>query len=653
MEEARTGPMNVISQRIAEMLRKYPPFSMFEGEEVMELARRVQVKVIVKGEELWTQGSPSKGEIYFLNKGRIEYYWDNDGQDDLVDIRDVGDVLGLSAVLEKESFLTSARVAEDAILYVIPVDLFLRILNRHDPARYYVRRHLFWSTRVGARISMPAKGKSAGGDFLSRAHFDSTKVIRTRNINRLLTCFPDESLFHVAKLMSSKRVPSIVVVDEQRHPLGVVTNSDLIKYCIVGKTNLRTRVEKVMASPVYAVAEGSNAMAAMLLMLRKRIGQICVTEDGTVDSPLLDIFTHKDFLVQSGHHPAGMINEIRAARTTARLRELCDDFEELARAYLEPGLSAIFVAHVFAELHDELVIRLMDFAVAELDEEGIRLPEVEWAWMAVGSDGRREQILRTDMDNAFIFKASGDPKEDDAHRSVFLQLTRKIVDKLVECGFSRCQGGVMASNPRWCRTEKEWLAEFSHDELMVSDHLLRLITMFDLRPVTGSSQLAEELRAKLFDLFQKTPLLQRRMAEMAVQTPPPLNFWGNFVVARKGSAEGQFDIKSRGLNPLRDGVLLLALKYRFLSVYSTDGRLRELQRAAPRQADMAVMVQQSYDFMFRLRVLNGLERGDSGRYIEPGKLDKVQRTLLTNAFDVQRILQRALRTEFSIERVGT
>ena len=130
--------------------------------------------------------------------------------------------------------------------------------------------------------------------------------------------------------------------------------------------------------------------------------------------------------------------------------------------------------------------------------------------------------------------------------------------------------------------------------------------------------MVEGLRKNLFDLFAGSVYLQRRLASVVVDNPPPLNFWGNFIVEKRGSEEGRFDIKLRGLNPIRDAVRLLALKHGLTSVYSTGGRLQALEKIPEVSAEMAQSAYESYDFMFRLRTLTGLRRGDAGRYIDPG-----------------------------------
>jgi CBS domain-containing protein len=644
---------NAIPDRIAGTLRRFPPFSMLSERDVRALAGEATVRVFVAGDRLWSQGDRPGGELLFLARGRVEYARQEGDQSELVDVRDMGDVLGLTALLRDEPFRVTAQVVEDSLFYGLPWPGLRLLLETNDAARQYARRHQFWATRVGGAISLPEPAETATAGRaknILQAHLEGARVIVPRDPDRLLTCPRDETIGRAATRMAGLRVPSILVVDEARRPLGIVTNSGLVRQVVVGGVDKAEPVETIMSSPVVTVASRSSAMAALLLMLRERIGQVCVTEDGTPGTAALDVCTDKDLLAQSGHHPAGLLREIRHAVSPARFRELCDEVEGIARGYLEAGVSGVYVGQMCAELYDELVARLIVLAERDLHARGVDLPAVAWAWMSVGSDGRREQILRTDMDNALVFAAAGEAADDERHRAVFLQLAARVVEMLVESGFARCQGGVMASNPRWCRTDREWLSELGAIADNVSDEgLLRALVLYDMRFVAGTKAACDTVRAAVFDSVAANNPLQHRLGESIVDTPPPLNFWGRFVVEKRGGREGEFDLKQRAMAPLRDAARLLCLKHRLTHRYSTGGRWEDIRRSVPRLAELATLARDGYDHLLRVRTLNGLRRGDSGRFVDPTTLTKLERDQLANVFDVVRMVQTSVRLEFQLE----
>lgn len=644
---------NAIPDRIADSLHRFPPFSMLPEASIQALAQEAIVKVLVKGDTVWEQNQKAGNTLYFLERGRVEYHLDKGGQSELVDVRDVGDLLGLTALYEASAFRVSAKVIEDSLLYCFTWDLVEPLFSENDEARNYIRRHLYWTTKLGGEMpvlqKMTAVGSSQSNNIL-QAHLDGAHEIRPRNILRLLTCGPELSIHDAAERMMAKNVSSILVVNEQRHPRGIVSHRNMVEQIIVQGLNKKEPVKKIMTHPVVTVENESNATAAILLMLRERIGQVCITEDGTDNSPALDVCTEKDLLGQTGHHPAGLLREIRHARTTTRLREICDDTEKIVSSYLEAGVSGLFIGQISAELYDELVHRFIGMATQAMEESGQPLPQVAWSWVSVGSDGRREQILRTDMDNAIIFKSAGSKQQDDALRKQLIAIAEHVIENMLYCGFARCRGGVMALNPKWCLSNKEWRKEIeSIDNFTDSNELLRAVIIYDMRHVSGNRKLTESIRSTMFSHVASTPGVLQNMASLAVEIPPPLNFFGKFVVETRGQHSGEFDLKNRAMASLRQAAQVFALKYELSQRYSTGGRWHEIARHVQHLKEMALLAQEAYDFLLRLRTMNGLKRGDSGRFIELGSLTKMEKAQLLNVFDVVRIVQKSVATEFSLD----
>ncbi len=642
---------NRIPARIAEALQKFPPFSMLPAPTVASLAEKAQVRILVKGDHVWEQGDPPSDEVLFLAMGRVEYYRTDDGTSELVDVRDVGDVLGLSALHEGESYRVTAEVEEDSILYVLPWSDCKFILEVNDQARNYVRRHLFWGTRVGR--SVPTFGTETGGArSILELHRDGAQVIQPRPPERLLACHPDTPIRTAAEMMVQRNISTMLVVDNNDYPLGFVTDMQLVREVVVGQTDPSGSVARVMHGPAATVAPKTSTMAALLTMLHERIDHLCVTEDGTPASKALDVCTSKDLFSQSALHPVSIARNIQRARSSARLRELCDDIEALARSYLETGISGIVMGQICAQLFDVLVGRMIEMAEEELAAQGAMLPDIPWAWMAVGSDGRREQVLRTDMDNALVFKSTGNSDTDEKNRGIFLQMATRVINLMVEAGFSRCQGGVMASNPRWCRTDEEWVEEIRDtDRLSTGDNLLRALVLYDLRYVAGDRDICMRIRDVVFEISASADRAGslRMLADMVVATPPPLNFRGKFIVEKKGVNEGEFDIKKRGLSPLRDAARVFALHYGLKNHHSTGGRWDELAATHPELAEVASLARSGYDLLLRFRTLTGLKRKDDGRFIDPGSFDRLEREQLANVFDVQRMVQNTIRRHFNME----
>lgn len=636
-----------------ETMAKFPPFSMLDPAVVERLAGLSRIHIHIAGELLWKQGDVLENDLLFLSKGRVEYFRIVENARDLIDVRDVGDLLGLTALLDSRPCQVAAEVVEDSLFYAIPWQEAWEAIKRVQPAREYVQRHLFWATRLGRVIQLAPVEQ---GEIESRAktiiqaHLDGGRMIQARDSGRLVSCAPTTTLQDVARLMRGRKVSSVLVVNDDRLPLGIVTATDLVTRIIARDQSHATAVEEVMSSPVITVSNRSSASAALLLMMQRKISQLCITPDGTTSSPALDMCSDKDLLTQSGYHPAGLIRELSDASDVPRCREICDEIERIAHSFLDGGVSSILLGQICAEFYDELVGRLLVLAANKPGIEHDLTGNIRWAWISVGSDGRREQILRTDMDNAIIFASSGSAQKDEEIRARLLALATEVVSMMVDCGFARCQGGVMASNPRWCRSDVEWIAEVGDQELLARpEELLQTMILLDLRHVAGDSQLVEAVRERIQGAFRSHPKLGWLLAKQITSSPPPISFFGKFVLGMKGIHESEFDLKSKGLAPLRDAARLLSLRYDLNRRHSTGGRWEEIARHRPELKELAQLAIQSFDDLQTRRTLNGFLRGDSGRFLDPSTLTKLERAQLINLFDVVRMVQQHVSKEYGLD----
>ena len=208
----------------------------------------------------------------------------------------------------------------------------------------------------------------------------------------------------------------------------------------------------------------------------------------------------------------------------------------------------------------------------------------------------------------------------------------------------------MALNPKWCLSDQEWEKEIlSIDAFTESTKLLRAIIIYDMRHVTGNKSLTDSIRSTMFKHVSSNNEVLQKLAGMAVELLPPLNFLGKFIVEKQGRNSGEFDIKNRAMAPLRQAAQAFAFKYQLSLRHSTGGRWTEIAKRVENLKEIALLAQEAYDFLLRLRTMNGLKRGDSGRFINPEKLTKMEKAQLVNVFNVVRMVQNSLKKEFQLD----
>jgi CBS domain-containing protein len=273
---------------------------------------------------------------------------------------------------------------------------------------------------------------------------------------------------------------------------------------------------------------------------------------------------------------------------------------------------------------------------------------VAFCWLSLGSEGREEQLLRTDQDNALLY--ADVPEAESANvKQYFLQLAQHVNDTLHACGFVYCPADMMARNPNWCLSLSEWQQQFKRwiqtpDEKAV----LYSTIFFDYRPVYGDYSLAEALTTSIYQHLQVEGLFLPILAKNALTNPAPLSFFRSFVVERSGEHKNEFDIKSRAMMPLADAARVLSLHHKLSGLNSTIKRYKKLALLEPNNAALFEEAAMAYEILMRFRATDGFKHQDSGRFIQPEALNKIERLSLKSAFKPIEDLQALLKTRFQL-----
>ncbi|MEX2593554.1 MAG: putative nucleotidyltransferase substrate binding domain-containing protein, partial [Anditalea sp.] len=176
---------------------------------------------------------------------------------------------------------------------------------------------------------------------------------------------------------------------------------------------------------------------------------------------------------------------------------------------------------------------------------------------------------------------------------------------------------------------------------------------FDFRGIYGAKELAKEMVNHIYELVEEKKIFLNFLARNALLNPPPLGFFRNFVVEKSGEHQDKFDIKLRAMMPLVDAARLMVLSHRIVGINNTFKRFEKLAEMEPNDADIFREAGKAYEIFMRIRVIEGLRSGDSGRFIQPQALGKLQRQLLKNAFVPIDELQRIIRVRFQLDFFGS
>ena len=640
---------NTIAHRIYDFLKDHPPFSFVAKEELLGIAEQVSVLYFENGRVIFKQGEKPPDYFYVVREGAVQLFNEFKTEKVLIDICDEGDIFGIRPLISSEQpYTLTAIVLEEALIYKIPTEIFKNIMESNKAVAHY------FSSSFAAGIRNPY------AKFVKQRMFEQSDAFINEGINlseiqtieiknQPVTCNISTSIQDAARRMRDRRVGSIIVIDENNYPIGIITDRDLRNKVVTGDICADCKVTDIMSSPVITSHPDVTAADLHLLMIKNNIHHIIITGDGTPKSKLVGIVSEHDILVLHGNNPSVFIREIKRAKDSSKLSRIRLRAEQLLKKYLKQEVSITYISRIMTEINYAINRRAIELVTAELISKGKKPPNVKWCWLALGSQGREEQLLRSDQDNALVFEDI-EPEKYEEVKKYFLDLARGVNEILNECGFDFCPAGVMAKNPQWCLSLSQWKEQFEKwiytpgaKEVMYST------IFFDFNPVYGDSELADKMSDHIFDAIENQQSFLSFLAKNALENPPPLSFFRSFMVEHTGEHKNEFDIKARAMMPLVDGARVLILAAKLKGINNTIKRYQKLSELEPENKELYEQLADSYEIVMRFRAMQGLKHGNSGRFFKPDELNKMQRLMLRNCFRPIKELQTLLTVRFNLK----
>ncbi len=378
-------------------------------------------------------------------------------------------------------------------------------------------------------------------------------------------------------------------------------------------------------------------------MARAGIKHLVVIED----ERLVGVISERDLFSMQRVGLVNLSKSITAAGSVSEVAARAGDIHLLVAQMVAQGVKVGQITQIITLLNDQIVERVIGIVLAESGGA----PEIPFSWLAFGSEGRREQTLKTDQDNGILFEppAGMDP---DAARAVLMPIAERINLALAQCGFPLCTGGIMAMNADCCLSAEEWRARFGRwIDQGTPEHLLKASIYFDFRTIWGPKEPASELREWLIERAASNSRFRKQMAANALQNTPPLGFFRDFRLSGKGAESNTLDLKLNGVAPFIDAARILALAHR-VPATNTVERLTDVARTGGLDAgDVAAWID-AYDYIRLLRMRTNDEQAAAGaaltNRIDPAKLNDLDRKILKEAFREAKRLQSKLALDYQL-----
>ena len=463
----------------------------------------------------------------------------------------------------------------------------------------------------------------------------------------------------VVRLFAAQRITNVLVRDATVQPprLGIFTTAGLQRAILQGTPLDVLAVGPLASHPLVTVKPADHLFDALALMIRHRVQRVVVVEPPADDAPpggpaepvVVGILEQLDVLSFLSNHSYLVIRQILEAPDLAALAAAAAQITRVIGLMHRGGTKVSLIARLVQELNAKLFERAWQLvAPAELVANA--------CLFVMGSEGRGEQLLKTDQDNGLILRDGYTPPDD------LPAICEAFSQALASFGYPPCPGRIMLNNPDW----RHSAAEFGHTVrrwllLPTPDSLMALAIFVDAHAVCGDATLLAQVRGEVFALVTDNDALLARFAaainafeaETADQVESEGGGWWTRLFQVGAAREQTLDLKKAGTFPLVHGVRALALAER-LRATGTAERITALVAAQRLPAVMGTELTESLHFFMRLKLdagLAALEAGRTGHGIELARLSSLDRDLLKDTLGVVKRFKALMRQRFHLDAV--
>lgn len=591
-----------------------------------ELASAVEEITAQQGETIMRIGK-TNDHVFLIRDGAVELV----REDGVLHGRfGAGDWFGYRSVMRGGEVNLTVRALEDSLFYTISGTLFMQLLESYQRFASYFSEH---------------KADRVRNALQELRNTDNHAMI-TLHVSDLMKqpmlVAPNTTIQQVAQQMNENSSRTALVVNDEQHLAGIVTDADF-RSIVAHGLDIHRPVTEIMTAEPLTLAPNNQASEALLLMARRNIRHVPVIEQGKI----VGVISATDLLRGQTHSAIYLVADIYCAQTVARLSELSKSLPKVLVGLVKQSLPAYDIGHAITSIGQAIVRRLIAMA-----EQQYGKPPIPYAFIVAGSMARREQTAHTDQDNGMILADSYNEAE---HGAYFRNVAKFVSDGMNECGYVYCPGNIMATNDQWRQPLSVWRSYFHQwIDTPNGQALLNASIFFDLRCLYGDCSLLESLQEDFLAKTKSKTLFQAFMAGNALSHRPPIGFFRSFVLDKEhvDSDEKGMDMKKRGVVPVID----LARVYTLAGGLHAVNTWERLDAIAASNGITQVNIddlKDAFEFISMVRLQHQAKQIEQGQkpnnYVPPEELSALERRHLKDAFEVVSNLQDFMSTRYKAD----
>lgn len=603
----------------------HPPFDLLSPEEQHKLVSRLDIGYFGNDETILDAGQEAES-VYVVLKGAVAEIdpQANESDPDGGVIREYAheDLFGAIAIINGSSRYTF-RALEETISWQLPKEVFLELLEANEAFAAYFQNTLAEKARL---LEQRRSEKLGGGDMSSFM----LAMVKDSVLREAVVLPSGTTILEATRTMREQHADCLLV--QKGGQYGMVTRTDLLEGVVLQDMGLDGDICDLASYNLLTVESDDFLFNALVLMTRHKIQRVVAFDDGEL-AGLVELTDVLSFF-SSQSHVIGL--QIERASNLEELAIAAKGTTELVNGLVAQGVKVRFAMDLLAALNGRIIAK----AYEQLVPEEIRK---KTCLLVMGSEGRGEQVLKTDQDNALIIA-------DDLDWDECSKVMDKFTTTLLDFGYPLCPGKIMVSNPEWVMRESEWRKTLKNWTASVEGNgLMNLAIFVDGHAVAGNTSLFNKLRDDLFRALEGNEVFYSYFAMPLRRFSTPLTFFGGL---KKSDA---MDIKKGGIFPIVHGIRTMALQFKIKET-NTFERIealvekRVMKRKFADDLAEALVVLSTLRLQQQLKVETGQAALGEGNMVSAVSLNKLDRDLLREALHMVKEFKSRMSHRYHLDR---
>lgn len=604
--------MSILDQR--KLIESIHPFGLLSSNELDNLMKKIDIAYYPSGTLLFSKAVPSIA-FYIIIKGSVNEYID----DELHNFYTKGDSFDADALIYSK---TEAKfvVDEDLICYEIKKEDFLDLMQNKRIQGYFLQDFVARHQHLK--------------EYETQSELTPFLISKVSDIYLHKPCIVEGETSIIEALHKMKELKAKVIVVRKNDYYSIVTDTDLIDNLLLADVEKTQAIATIANSKIISIDKNDFLFNALLIMTHNEIKRVVVKEDGEI----VGVLEQLDLLSYFANHAHLITVQIERANHLDELKDVQKDLKNLILTLQAKGVKVRYITKLVSTLNEKMYVKLFEMCVPQELQNRCAL-------IIMGSEGRGEQSIKTDQDNALII-------EDDAAVELFRKPMMQLNRYLLELGYPKCSGDVMVSNVFWRKTLQEYKTNIDSWSSTLDERMLQNMSIFlDSKCVTGKCELLSELLGYLYETFYARRDVLAHAAKAVLSFETPLSLFSSFVLEKEHN--NKLDLKKGGVFALVHGIRLLALKYKIPQT-NTIERIKELNNRGIIDKKFATELIESFDTLSSIRLQAMLEAKnfEESNYINPQNLEKNQKDLLKDSFKIINKFKKFMSFHFHLEMVS-